>query len=125
MFADDISYAKAPTFKVISTNEHCATIQSDTGLIFDGCLNHAGARVNYTGCPEAVIVQEVEIVVRSCDVTTKSAEGYEKIFNKLCSIEGLSSICRLHVSLFPKGKTISQNSNSVGRDGCPINSEFY
>jgi len=103
---------------VIDTNKQCATIQAQTGLLFDGSLNHAGARVNYAGCRESVITQEVELIIR------KHIGKPETIFNQLCSIEGLGSISRLHVSLFTKGKKIFQDPNSVGRDGCPINPEF-
>jgi hypothetical protein len=112
-------------FKVISTNKYCATIEAEHGLLFDGSLNHAGAKVNYIGCQEEAVVNEVEYSVRSCRRDNKSAVEFEKIFNKLCSIEGLSSICRLHIALFPKGKEIFNEPNAVGRTGCPDNAEFY
>ena len=110
---------------MISSNQHCVTIEVETGLLFDGALNHAGARVNYTGYLESLILQDVQLAVKSTGGGAKSALDFEKIFNKLCSIKGMSSICRLHVALFPTGVALSQNQNSVGRDGCPEIPEFY
>jgi hypothetical protein len=122
---EDKMGANPPTFKAISVNQHCVTIQSTTGFRFDGSLNHAGARVNYNGCPESEIISDVELVVRHTGGSTKSATDYEQIFNRLCLIENVSSVSRLHLLLFPKGKNVSQNANSVGREGCPLNAEFH
>jgi hypothetical protein len=120
-FNDDLEQS----FDCFKSIDGCVTLESQTGFIFDAGLAHSGAPVDFSGCTQSKVLQQMEVEARSVTRTQDANKQYfEAVFNQLCRMEGIDSISRLHTMLLPMQYEVYQQPNYIERTGLPAIPEF-
>lgn len=106
--------------KVITTGkrQEIVILESDFGFLIRGDFPHGGAPIMDVPGEQMRIWSLVQriFVPHYRNAFKKNEAEYEKVYDKLCDIESLDKITRLHVMIFPKDVDFDIPDDRVGYD---------
>jgi len=112
---------------VVDTTEHVHVVESKTGFMFRGDVDHCGAPTMYVNSVQKQLVLNVEHLGMKAYTSRGNAglpANFDKVFRELTKMPDLDTIARFHCLTMPRDTKFHLPQNAVGLYDGESNPEF-
>jgi hypothetical protein len=98
---------------IVEKTTHMHVLEAKQGFLFNGSLFHAGLPPNHKWCDQDNTNHELQRILLRMSLHTFEGNFKEAAFDRICTIQKLNRICRLHFLIFGKNSKIKHVENAV------------